>query len=112
MAQGDAVSKWQRDWQNNLKRWGYQLGLSSKSLFRHEGHRVSGMTHGDDFLVTGPTDRLADLKNKILGRVSNQNKNHQSRVNREHQSTKQEFALKKKSEEWCINTMPDVLTCS
>ena len=53
------------------------------------------MTHGDDFVITGPTDRLADLKNKIVGRVSNQNKNHQSRVNSEHQSTKQEFAMKK-----------------
>ena len=111
MAQGDAVSKWERDWQHHLKRWGYQLGLSSKSLFRQEGHQFSGMTHGDDFVLTGPTDRLADLKNKNCGGVSNQNpKNHQSRVNREHQSTKQEFALDKR-QEWCINTMPDMLTC-
>ena len=35
--------------------------LSSKNLFRHK------VTHGDDFVVTGPTDRLAELKNKIGG---------------------------------------------
>ena len=43
-----------------------QLGLSSKHLFRHEGHRVSGMTHGDDLVLTGPTDWLTELKNTMM----------------------------------------------
>ena len=48
--------------------WVYQLGLSSEIQFRHEEHRDSGMTHGDDFVVTGPSDGLvADIKNKIAG---------------------------------------------
>ena len=29
------------------------------------------MTHGDDFVVTGPTNRLADLKNTIAGLYPN-----------------------------------------
>ena len=53
------------DLQQHIKSWGYELELSSKNLFRHEEHRVSGMTHGDDFVVTGQTDRIADLKNKM-----------------------------------------------
>ena len=61
----DAASKWVHAWLEHLS-WGCQLGLSSKNLLRHEGHRVSGMTHCDDFVVTGPTNRLADLKNKNL----------------------------------------------
>ena len=35
-----------------------KLGLSPKNRFRQEGHRVSGMTHGDDFVLTEPTGRL------------------------------------------------------
>ena len=66
----DVASNWERDWQEHIKSWGYQLGLSSNTLFRHRGHRVSGMTHGDDYVVAGPTDRLAELEIKI---ASNQN---------------------------------------
>ena len=44
----DASSKWKRDWQEHLKSWRYQSGPSPKNLFRHERHRVSGMTRGDD----------------------------------------------------------------
>ena len=29
----DAASNWERDWQENVKKWGFQLGLSSKNLF-------------------------------------------------------------------------------
>ena len=43
----------------------FQLGLSSKNLFRQERHQVSGMTHGDDSVLTGPTERLTELENKM-----------------------------------------------
>ena len=49
----------------HAKDWGYQLGLSSKNLFRRERHQVSGMTHGDDFVHTGPTERLTEFENKM-----------------------------------------------
>ena len=40
----DAVSNWERDWQEHVKSWGFQLGLRSKNLFHHERDRVSGLT--------------------------------------------------------------------
>ena len=51
----DAASKWERDWQGHIQKWGFQLGLSSKNLSHHKEDRVSGLTHGDDFVLTGPT---------------------------------------------------------
>ena len=32
----DAASNWERDWQEHVKKWGFQLGLSSKNLFHHK----------------------------------------------------------------------------
>ena len=58
----DAASNWERGGQEHIKSWGYQLGLGSQNLFRHEEHRVSGMTHEDDFVLNRPLDR--DLKIK------------------------------------------------
>ena len=51
----DAASNWERDWQEHVKDLGFRLGLSSKNLFHHEEDRISGLTHGDDFVLTGPT---------------------------------------------------------
>ena len=31
-----------------------------------ERNRVSGLTHGDDFVLTGPTERLTELENKMM----------------------------------------------
>ena len=31
----DAASNWERDWQEHVKKWGFQLGLSSINLFHH-----------------------------------------------------------------------------
>ena len=42
----DAASNWERDWQEHVRNWGFQLGLSSKNLFHHKEDRVSGLTHG------------------------------------------------------------------
>ena len=61
----DAASNWERDWQEHVKKWGFQLGLSSKNLFHHKENRVSGLTHGDDFVLTGPTKRLTEFEKKM-----------------------------------------------
>ena len=61
----DAASNWERDWQEHVKKWGFQLGLSSKNLFHHKENRVSGLTHGDDFVLTGPTKRLTEFENEM-----------------------------------------------
>ena len=61
----DAASNWERDWQEHVKKWGFQLGVSSKNLFHHKENRVSGLTHGDDFVLTGPTKRLTESENEM-----------------------------------------------
>ena len=59
----DAASNWERDWQENVKKSGFQLGLSWKNLFQED--RVSGLTHGDDFVLTGPTKKLVEFERKM-----------------------------------------------
>ena len=60
-----AASNWERDWQEHIRNWCFQLGLSSKNLFHHKGDRVSGLTHGDDFVLTGPTKKLMEFERKM-----------------------------------------------
>ena len=55
----DAASNWERDWQEHVKKWG------SKNLFHHKENRVSGLTHGDDFVLTGPTKELMEFERKM-----------------------------------------------
>ena len=62
----DAASNWERDWQENIKKWGFPLGLSSKNLFHHKEYKVSGLTHGDDFVLTGPIERLREFKKEMM----------------------------------------------
>ena len=50
---------------NMSKSRGFQLGLSLKKLFRQEKNQVSGMTDGDDFVLTGPTERLTEFGNNM-----------------------------------------------
>ena len=61
----DAASNWERDCQEHVKNWGFQLGLSSENLFHHKENRVSGLTHGDDFVLTGPTKKLMEFERKM-----------------------------------------------
>ena len=64
---GDAASNWERDWQEHVKSWRYQLGLSSKKMFSQQRNQVTGITHGDDFVLTGPTERLTEFENEMTG---------------------------------------------
>ena len=61
----DAASNWERDWQEHVRNWGFQFGLSSMNLFHHKENRVSGLTHGDDFVLTGPTKKLMEFERKV-----------------------------------------------
>ena len=69
----DAANR-EREWREHLKSWRYQLGLGSENLFRHEEHRVSGMSHGDEFVATGPTDRLAHKRTNLQGEPKSEQK--------------------------------------
>ena len=59
----ETASNWECDWQEHVKSRGYQLGLSSKNMFRHEENRVSGLTHGDDFVLMRQAERLTEFEN-------------------------------------------------
>ena len=61
----DTASNWERDWQEHVKNWGFQLGLSSKKLFHHKEKRASGLTHGDNFVLTRPTKKLMEPERKM-----------------------------------------------
>ena len=60
----DAASNWERDWQEHVKNWGFQMGPSSKKTCFTTENRVSGLTHGDDFVLTGPTKKLMEFERK------------------------------------------------
>ena len=81
----DAASNRERDKQGHLENWGYELGRSSRSLFHIKKRKTSGLTHGDDFVVTGSKGSLLELK-KQLESVSNQSKHHRDRFDKELQS--------------------------
>ena len=78
----DAASNWERDWQGNVKKWGFQLGLSSKNLFHHKEDRVSGLTHREDFVITGPTNKPVEFDRKMTSVY--QSENHQLWIAEEH----------------------------
>ena len=103
----DAASNWERDWQENVKKWGFQLGLSSKNLFHHKENRVSGLTHGDDFVLTGPTKRLMEFENEMTSVYP---------VKAKIISFGSPKSIKTlntgERKESCINMIPDTLTCS
>ena len=82
----EAASKCERDGQEHVKSWSFQLGLSSKNLFCQESHQVSGMTLGDDFVLSGPTERLAEFEKQNDRGVFNHIKACQLLVIGEHQS--------------------------
>ena len=91
----DAASNWERDWQEHVKSWGFQLGLSSKNLFHQERSQVSGMTHGDDFVLTGPTKRLTEFENKMTGVCPIKAKIISYGSSERHQSVEQKVASEK-----------------
>ena len=66
----DAVSNWERVWQEHVRNWGFQLGLNSKNLLHHKENRVSGLTHGDDFVLTRPTKKLTEFNRTLTSVLS------------------------------------------
>ena len=49
-------------WDGHLENWRYGLGRSSRSLFHNKKKKTSGLTHGDDFVVTGSQGSLLELE--------------------------------------------------
>ena len=63
----DAASNLERNWLEHVNSRGFQLGFSSKHLFRQERHQVPGMTHRDDFVLKVSTKRLTEFGNSMTG---------------------------------------------
>ena len=89
----DAASNLERDWQRHLESWGYELVRSLRNLLHNRKKNTSGLTHGDDFVVTGSKGESAGAQETTGERVSNQSKHHRDRFNEEHQSTESENML-------------------
>ena len=61
----DAACDRDRDWQEHLENRGCELGRSSRNLFRTSKKKTSGLTHGDDFVVTGTKGSLLELMKQL-----------------------------------------------
>ena len=61
----------------------------------HKENRVSGLTHGDDFVLTGPTKRLTEFENEMTSVFPIKAKIIRSRIAKEHQDVEQKVALGK-----------------
>ena len=70
------------------------------------GDNVSGLTHGNDFVVTGPTARLIELNQQVGRSVPKQNKDHQPWSNRKQQSSEQKNTTGAPNG-WCTSTIQD-----
>ena len=90
----DAASNCERDLARSRPRSGdFNWGPARRICFTTREDRVSGLTHGDDFVVTGPTEKLMEVERKDDECVSNQSEGHQLRVVKEHHNFEQEVAL-------------------
>ena len=69
-----------------------RAGDSARSLFHQKKKKISGLTHGDDFVVRGSKESLLELK-KQLERVSNQSEHHGGKFGNEHQGLEPENML-------------------
>ena len=94
---GTLPSNCERDWQEHVRGCVFSLGSARRINFVRRGAKfqVSGMTQGDDFVLTEPTERLTECENKMARGVSTQSKTHLLRVNGEHHSVTQKMALGK-----------------
>ena len=62
----------------HLENWGYELGRSSRNLFHNEKKKTSGLTNGDDLMVTGTKGSLLELKMQLESVYPISAKEHQS----------------------------------
>ena len=79
----DAASDWEQDSQGHLENWSYELGCSSTNLFHNKEKKTSGLTHGDDFVVTGTDGESVGPQEATGERVSNQSEHHRGMFDKE-----------------------------
>ena len=105
----DAASNGERNWQGHLESWGYELERSSRNLFHNKKKKTSGLTHGDDFVVSGSKGSCG-AQEAAAECVSNQIKHHRGRFDLEHSSVESENMLGRDRNILFISTTLDTST--
>ena len=59
LAIGNVIGK------STSRNWDSKWDSVRKNFFLQTENRVSGLTHGDDFVLTGPTKKLMELERKM-----------------------------------------------
>jgi hypothetical protein len=61
----DAAQNWAKEYTRFLRECGFKSGLASLCNFQHSKRELMLTVHGDDFTVTGPTESLRWLQDKM-----------------------------------------------
>ena len=91
----DAASNWERDWQEHVRNWGFQLGLSSKNLFHPQREPSVGFDTRWRLPAHRANKETDGVREEDDECVSHQGEDHQPWVAEEHQNVEQEVALEK-----------------
>ena len=67
MAQGTQPAIGSVVGKSTSKAGAFNLGSARRICFTMEGIEFQGLTHGDDFVLTGPTKRLTVFENRMTG---------------------------------------------
>ena len=87
----DAARDWERDWQGHPKIEEFtSWGAVQEACSTTRKKKTSGLTHGDDFVVTGSKESLVGAKEATGERVPNQSEHHRGRLGKEYRSAESE----------------------
>ena len=105
----DTASNWEGDWQNHMQNRGTSWRQIPQHVNHDEGNISSGMSHGGANVITGPTSRMVELKNRrpkyapstkqIIGHGSSK------------QASRHRVDKCNGRSTCCINMIPSTLTC-
>ena len=91
----DAASNWERDWQGHVSCGDFNWD-SARRIVSPQEDRVSGLTHRDDFVLTGTTGKLKEVERKMTRVYPITAKVISYGVVKEHQHIEQEVAWRER----------------
>ena len=62
-----AARAWEEEYAGKLAKEGFKQGRSVPTVFHHEGKRLSGAVHGDDFTFLGFEEDLWEMVELLKG---------------------------------------------
>ena len=110
----DAASNWERDWQGHLEKLEIRARAQfKKSVSHHNKTRdISGLTHGDDFVVTGSNGSLLELMKQLVSVVYPIKASIIGAGSAKSIKALNRRMCWREREGYCINTIPDTLMFS